>query len=553
MPDLIHTLQGHDLNFLKMIAGAWGVDLTAPDARAALPVLVQSLLDAELAEEVIGALPHETRDALQAVLENEGHMLWATFTRRFGEIRVLGAAARDRERPDLNPASPAETLWYRGLIGRAFLNIDGEALEYAYIPDDLLELFLVIEPFPIRTGPPTLGRPATPAESAHPLPATDRVLDQATTLLAALRAGVEPASLPSSSAAVPLPALTGLLSGAGLLGADGLPLPEPTRAFLEAPRAKALAVLVDGWQKSAGFNELRLLPGLVFEGEWRNDPLATRRSLLELLSHLPQEGWWNIQSFVAAVHEERPDFQRPAGDYDTWFIRKAGSDAYLRGFGSWEEVDGALIRFLITGPMYWLGLVDLAVPAPDAPASAFRPSAWSADLWHGRPPAGLAEENEPVKVRPDGTIGVPRLAPRALRYQLARFCQWLPPSRGEYNYRPTPASLERAAKQGLKITHLLAVLRKNVQGKLPPAFEQALSRWEKDGVQVRIEGVSLLRLSAPEILTALRATPAARLLGEELNPTTVIIKPGSEEKLLQALAEAGYLAQARLEGWGTEV
>ncbi|HNR47050.1 MAG TPA: HEPN domain-containing protein, partial [Anaerolineaceae bacterium] len=35
MPDLTRTLQSYDLGLLKMIAAAWGVELTAPTVRAA--------------------------------------------------------------------------------------------------------------------------------------------------------------------------------------------------------------------------------------------------------------------------------------------------------------------------------------------------------------------------------------------------------------------------------------------------------------------------------------------------------------------------------------
>jgi hypothetical protein len=81
-----------------------------------------------------------------------------------------------------------------------------------------------------------------------------------------------------------------------------------------------------------------------------------------MLSQLPQDIWWNLPSFVNAIHDIQPDFQRPAGDYDSWFIRKDNSDDFLRGFSSWDEVDGALLRFLITGPLHWLGFYDLAAP-----------------------------------------------------------------------------------------------------------------------------------------------------------------------------------------------
>src|SRR5579859_5992190 len=40
----------------------------------------------------------------------------------------------------------------------------------------------------------------------------------------------------------------------------------------------------------------------------------------------------------SAVKEEEPDFQRPAGNYDSWYIRDAQSGEYLRGFESWDRV-----------------------------------------------------------------------------------------------------------------------------------------------------------------------------------------------------------------------
>ncbi|HZW04393.1 MAG TPA: helicase-associated domain-containing protein [Anaerolineaceae bacterium] len=546
MPDLAHTLQGHDLSFLKMVAQGWGVELNAPDARSALTRLVQALANADLAREVVEALPAEARRALQTLLENEGRMLWVAFARKFGDVRNRGAAWRDRHRPDLHPASPAEVLWYRGLIGRAFLNLTTEPQEFAYVPDDLLAL---LAPLAVPTEQ-SFGRVATPGERAHFRPASDHILDHACTLLAALRLGLDLETIDSAGWPLPAAELRDLLYAARLLDAHGLPLPEPTRAFLEAPRAQALALLSESWANSAEFNDLRHVPGLVLEGEWHNDPLAARRSLMDLLSHLPQEAWWSLASFVDAVRENRPDFQRPAaGDYQSWFIRKAGSEDYLRGFSAWDEVDGALIRQIITGPMHWLGFFDLSAPAEDAPPAAFRPTAWAAELWSGRPPAKLSDEDGRVSVYADGRIRVPRLTPRAVRYQIARFSAWQAGAGEEYRYRITPDSLERAGHQGLKPAHLVALLKKQ-GGPLPPPFLQALERWEQHGVQARLESAVLLRVSSPEVLAAVRASAAARYLGEELNATTMLVRRGSEEKLVSALAEAGLLAQVRLSGNG---
>ncbi|MEA4906946.1 MAG: helicase-associated domain-containing protein [Anaerolineaceae bacterium] len=539
MPDLAHTLQGHDLGFLKIVATAWGIELNAPDVHTALPLLTRQILVPGLVQEVATALPAEAQQALQHLLEGEGRSTWASFCRRFGEIRPMGAARRDRERPDLKPASPTEILWYRALIGRAILNLPPEPQEYAYIPDDVLELLPAFQPLPRRP----LGRPASPAECAHVIPATDAILDDSCTLLASLRLGTEPGPGEVEGWQAPLPVVEQLLRSARLIDYHNRPQPEPVRRFLEASRGAALAQLVQVWMQSLSFNELRLLPGLLFEGEWQNQPADSRQKILELLSQLPQDIWWNLPSFVNGVREQNPDFQRPAGDYDSWFIRNENSQTYLRGFSAWDEVDGALIRFIITGPLHWLGLYDLAAPDPQSPPVAFRPSQWSPSLWHGNPPA-LAEENASLIISSDGRLEVPRLAPRTARYQIARFAQWEGRKGNGDVYRITPAALERAQKQGLRSSHLLAILRRYASQAVPPALLQALERWEKFGSQAHIESVMLLRVASPEIIETLRKTKAARFLGEALTPTVVIVRPGGETPLRNALAQAGYLAEA---------
>ncbi|MRR52727.1 MAG: hypothetical protein EG825_17790 [Rhodocyclaceae bacterium] len=78
---------------------------------------------------------------------------------------------------------------------------------------------------------------------------------------------------------------------------------------------------------------------------------------------------------------------------------------------------------------------------------------------------------------------------------------------------------------------------------MPPPLALALDRWEQQGVQAAIRPAVLLRVSSPDILAALRQSRAARFLREPLSPTAVLINPGSEEKVLLALAELGYLGE----------
>ena len=133
--------------------------------------------------EIIEALPQQAQSALFELVQHDGKISWPVFIRKFGDVRVMGAGKRDRERPDLHPISAAETLWYHGLIGKAFLNLPPEPQEYAYIPDEIMALLEIETPAPALP----LGSPADPAESAYLIPASDHILDHACTLLAALR------------------------------------------------------------------------------------------------------------------------------------------------------------------------------------------------------------------------------------------------------------------------------------------------------------------------------------------------------------------------------
>jgi len=543
MPNLQHCLQDHDLGFLEIVAELWGVDLTALDARQGLPRLAESLLISALVLEMAEALPQNARQALNALLANDGWMPWSRFVRDFGGLREVGPGRRDREKPYLKPISATEVLWYRGLIGRDFLRRDGELQECAYIPDDLLALLPPVGPL----GEKSPGREASPGEVKFVRPATDRVLDHSCTLLAALRLSA-PDRSPALAAWQPsVEVVRTLLGAVKLITADEQPVAEDARPFLEMSRGEALAWLVMGWRSSDDFNELRLLPAVVCEGAWRNDPREAREQVLDWMGDLPEGVWWNLDSFVAAIFERTPDFQRTAGDFDTWLIRDAATGESLSGINHWSEVDGALIRYLITGPMHWLGLVDLASPAEDQAVTAFRFSNWAAVLLIGRPAADLDEEEQPLKALSDGRIIVGRLSPRAARYQVSRFGLWLAETDESYTYQLTPQSLEEAVSQGLKVAHLETLMSKYGEP-LPPSLVEALHQWEKSGGQARIHPCVVLRVEDPKILKALRSTPAERFLGDFLGPTAVIIHPGAAEKVRAALTRMGYFADLDFTG-----
>jgi len=537
MPDLHHSLNQHDLGHFRILADFWDVDLDAPDARAALPMMVSALKTPSLIEEMVDGLPEESRTALTALAQNNGWMPWNRFIQKYGQLREVGPGKRDREKPHLHPISTTEYLWYRGLIGRDFLKRGGTLQECVYVPDEF-HIHLPSPPTMVTMQP---GRAASPGESQVIQPASDQILDHACTLLAALRLGDPKRSPTCSTWTPPYHIVHALLSALKLITSSEQPIPEDAKPFLTMPRGKALAWLVQNWLTSHLFNELRLMPDLTCEGAWQNEPDVTRTKMLSLLSHIPDNAWWSLPAFISWVKENHPNFQRPNGDFDSWIIRDAETGQSLKGFENWESVEGALIRFYLTGPMHWLGLIDLASSDEQSPPKAFRLSSQASELLLGAPAPAAREENEAMNVLSNGAILVSRFTPRLARYQIARFGLWTKETDEAYTYLLTPTSLQAAYEQGLKISHLMTLLEKHA-AQIPPNLSEALHQWEENGRQAQIEPAVILKVENPKMLQALRQSPASRFIGEPLGPTSAIINPDAIEKITDALTRLGYLS-----------
>lgn len=533
MPDIYHSLLGHDLGHLQIIAEVWGIEIPSNDLHAARKELATALLDSERLSDLMESLTPQVREAINFLIRSNGRIPYATFIRQFGEIREMGAGKRDREQPYHKPSSASEVLFYRALVARAFFDTDQGPQEFAYIPDDLFKLMnyegrqghkgKTLDFVGMKSD--LVGRPATPSEKNHIIPFNDHILDDATTLLAALRLGRDTS---------PNPKLISLLNSAGLLKKK-IPQTEAARKFLEVSRSAALKMLVAAWQESESFNELRLMPGILCEGEWKNQPLITRQFLSSLLDAIPEDQWWNINAFINDIKEKYPDFQRPAGDYDSWFVKRESDGQYLRGFESWNEVDGALIRFVITDILPWLGMVELASLEEGKEVTAFRTTIPDSRI----PRAEIGK----LKISSNGKISASRLTPRSVRYQIARFCEWDDEKPDEYRYHITPQSLTKAKQQGLKVEQLLTLLVKHSAAGIPPMLVKALKRWEVNGTEAVAETQVILKVSRPEVLEELRKSKAARFLGEPLGPTTVTVKSGAIQKVMDAMTELGLLVE----------
>ncbi len=104
----------------------------------------------------------------------------------------------------------------------------------------------------------------------------------------------------------------------------------PTRTaigWLKQGRDAQLCSLGDAWSNS-DWNDLCHTPGLKCEGEnWHNDPILARTALFDAMPLTTH--WYHFSDLVEIIKLTNPDFQRPDGNYDTWYIKDADHNGYL--------------------------------------------------------------------------------------------------------------------------------------------------------------------------------------------------------------------------------
>ena len=552
MRTLEQALLDHDLIVLRVIAEWLELDLTGADKAESVEQLAAALATADLQEQLDYMEPEETA-ALAELVRQGGRAPVAVFSRDHGEVREMGPGRLEREEPWLDPISPAEALWYRGFLYRGFDQTNEGALEFYYLPHELLAKLAPASAGVVRESPATTTlEPVDAPEQTRP-PLDDAVDDLTTLLALAQRTGLQPDRLPDLHGLLMNPdrdrrsLLLTLATEMSLLRRTEDRL-RPTRAaldWLQRSREAQLRALVDAWSRSV-WNELRHTPGLIADGEgWQNDPLLARTALIDVLP--ADERWYRLADVVAVVRQSDPDFQRPDGNYETWYLRDAETREYLSGFAEWERVEGRLLRHLIQGPLYWLGMVELSA-ATDAARAAYR-LAPRALAWLGDEPPPADEVRVPLIVQPEGALLVPHNASRYERFQAARIADPEAFTPGKpYRYRIVPSSLAQAREQGIEPERMLKFLETASGRPVPTSVRRGITRWAEHGVEGRLQSVVVLRVGDAAILETLRTNPKTRdFITEALGELAVVVRAGQWEAFRQAVAGLGLLLDVEVE------
>lgn len=501
MPTTSQMLLEYPDVLLQVLAELRGATLDAETREQAIDLLAAQITDptsVQFAYQEVTDMAENAKLAVETLLKEGGEIVEAQFSREFGSIRQMGPAKLERESPWLYPESVSELLYYYGLIGRGFKGAGKNAHTIIYLPNDVTPWL------PHPQNPALAGglaiQPVPPPPAARTLAADDSFLDDIGALLGFLHTEklritskgpnpedvdrfVQRLQMPFSSDIPELNTrLALLLHLANRLGwlrrGEGETVQltgNRVRLFLDKTRTEQRVALWEAWRNSPDWNDLCHTPGLECTNmdNWKNDPRQTRETLLGIFAKLQAGAWYSRHDLLHIIKENEPDFQRPTGDYTTWYIRSTITQEFLKGFEHWDQVEGALIRFLISGPLHWLCALDLAEPSAgdDLLISL---SQWGAG-WLGHDvPQPHEQLRRTIAVGEDFTLTLSPGVPLADRFRVERFAQWQA-SYPNYVYQMNQRSLKRATEEGIGSQQILAFLREH-SSQIPPKVTTALER-----------------------------------------------------------------------------
>jgi len=571
---LRQSLIGCDMAMLRAIAEMHGLELSSNRQEEAVVQLAEELLQPEEVALTLEGLSPTELGALEAIIAQGGRIKAPLFLREYGELRAFGPGRLEWEKPWLELTNAAEGLWYRGLIYKAFDETEDYRGEFFFIPQDLLPYLPQAE-----KGPPSF--------TVEPLPPPPVIrqgdlafLEDICTFLSylqreemkPLRGGYLPrpvmerlnerfivkedlAEIVHERGTQRLTFLHQLCRQLRLVRVRGgllRPSSAEARAWLKSSPADQIAALQAAWRDDPQWNELWHVPSLRCEDTgWRNDPLATRQRILKHLRQCPPDQWLSLASFIQAIKESDPDFQRPDGDYSSWYIRQADTGQYLSGFESWDQVEGALIAYFIAQPLHWLGVTSLGCENDNIllrlDFKSSLPSSFLITPW-GAAFLGLPHQEQekwspqPIEISPDFTVLVPAGGSLYHRFQVERFADRQGSEEGAYLYHVTQDSLARLLREDIKVETVLGFLKQATAGRLPANVAHTLRQWGQKYGQVSLRPVVLLQVKDELILQELQTLPQTRpYLQEIISPQAATVAEKDWPRLVEELRKLGYL------------
>ncbi len=488
----------------------------------------------------IAALHEPERRALDAARAGGGEV------RGYLLGRILGSGQADTARP----------LLEQGLLFRTFAAVGPHRGEVFAVPDEILVLLAQDERG--QSGPDR-GLPAT---TEAPPSERRRASDPVFSLFALASfiqrhlgdqddadAGAQAAAfLEETSAWAEEPGgwpwqerwsfLRHLALSAGLLGRKGEGPAAPTSLLLDLfeDRGRLLQRLWRAFEQDREWSELvRASIPQADDLAQQVDPPSLREAVFRALAKLPAGTWFSLGGLLAWLERAIPTFLREQLDTRSAALLDPNTGDLLLGEDSWQRVEAPLLRYLLLGPLYWLGAMGT-----DASGERVAITGAGAAMLarSGAPPPRPVE---PCTWEGSGHFLAPARAELGTLLRVERYLTL------ETRGQPSRYLLQRdrvaaALASGGSVEECRQLLERLTRGSLPDPVRGHLDEWQMRFGAIAVRPTVLVEARTPEDFAAIEALPGVKaLLRRNLSPTVAEIPASHAADLAQALRAAGHL------------
>lgn len=329
----------------------------------------------------------------------------------------------------------------------------------------------------------------------------------------------------------------------------------PARDFFSLPLVERARRCFQLWLETPFWNELAYIANVVTQPgpgpleAAHEEAVHSRQLVVEHVLAVEPETWHALPTFIARMKLHIPYLLFPrqyglraeryslgSNPYGWNFRLRRGWLTHREG---WHLVEGGFIRSLVSGPLTWLGALDLG--GEEQPDS-FRLAQGAGLLISESVPEAAEGSWGRLVIQPNFDLVALAPVSEALLVDLDRFAERV---RLEHiaQYHVSKASVTRAIQQGLTAEGIQQILEQVAGGEVPQNVRYSLQEWERQARRIELwRGTTLLEVDDPALLDELFENEETRpWLQRRIAPTLAEVSVEHLEHLQDLLWRRDYL------------
>ncbi len=272
---------------------------------------------------------------------------------------------------------------------------------------------------------------------------------------------------------------------------------------------------------------------------------VARGFLMLMLRRASPNRWIDLEAFVErarAFHINLNVWPLVQGVY----LDLNGRQPNIANAKDWQDVYGSFLETVLTGPLWWQGVVELATRLDRV--AAFRLTEFGARLFGQNldyaPPRN--DDNHGRKATtflPNGDLALHiETASSDLLSLLTQVCEARSDPAGQLIYRLSPAGVSRMFESGWDEAKLIGAVQKSIGQPLPDSWRESITQWWANyGTLHLYADVAVIELADDYALTELLAgTSLAKHLLYRFSPRLIAVRAEGVDELRNDFVRKGY-------------